>query len=189
VKELILIGRRPDALNQLKDRIQTHTNSHVTVATDLDSLPQADLILTVTSNVGTIIESSHLKTGAVVCDVSRPRDVSRQTVSERGDVLVIEGGMVEVPGPVDFGFDFGFPPGKSYACMAETMILALEGRLENYTLGRNIPVEQVSEIARLGAKHGFRLAGLRSFERVVTEEQIDRIRIETRRRRAGLLSP
>jgi hypothetical protein len=73
--------------------------------------------------------------------------------------------------------------------MAETMILALEGRFESYTLGRNIRVEQVKGIARLAAKHGFRLAGLRSFERAVTEEQIARIRTNTRWIRAGLLRP
>jgi predicted amino acid dehydrogenase len=189
VGKLILIGRRPDALNHIKERIEAQFDGRVRIATDLDSLPQADLILTVTSNVGTIIEPWHLKTGAVVCDVSRPRDVSRQTVNERGDVLVIEGGMVEMPGPVDFGFDFGFPPGKAYACMAETMILALEGRFESYTLGRNIRVEQVKGIGRLATKHGFRLAGLRSFERAVTEEQIARIRTNTRWVRAGLLRP
>jgi predicted amino acid dehydrogenase len=189
VGELILIGRRPDALNQVKERIETPFDGRVRVATDLDSLAKADLILTVTSNLGTIIEPWHLKAGAVVCDVSRPRDVSRQTVNERGDVLVIEGGMVAVPGPVDFGFDFGLPPGKAYACMAETMILALEGRFESFTVGRNIHVAQVKEIARLAAKHGFGLAGLRSFDQAVTKEQIDRIRTNTQPIRAGMLAP
>jgi hypothetical protein len=93
--------------------------------------------------------------------------------------------MVEVPGPVDFGFDFGFPPGRAYACMAETMILALEGRYESFTLGKKIQLERVEEIARLGAKHGFKLAGFRSFERVMTEEQIMRIRSATQRLRTG----
>jgi fatty aldehyde-generating acyl-ACP reductase len=103
---------------------------------------------------------------------------------QRNDLLVIEGGIVEVPGPVDFGFDFGFPPGKAYACMAETMILALEGRYESYTLGKDIKLERVQEIAQLAARHGFRLAGFRSFERAVTEEQIDRIRTNAQRMRA-----
>lgn len=187
VGELILIGRRPDALNRVRERVEAQGTGCVRVATDLESLPRADLILSVTSNVGAIIEPWHLKTGVVVCDVSRPRDVSRITVAERDDVLVIEGGMVDAPGSVDFGFDFGFPPGKAYACMAETMILALEGRYECFSLGRHIHVEQVEEIARLGAKHGFRLAGFRSFERVVNGEQIDRIRSNTQRIRAGLV--
>ncbi len=187
VGELILIGRRPNVLNQVKERVEAQGTGCVRVATGLELLPQADLILTATSAVDALIEPHHLKLGAIVCDMSRPRDVSRQVVVEREDVLVIEGGMVEVPGPVDFGFDFGFPPGMAYACMAETMILALEGRYESFTLGRDIGLEQVDEIARLGIKHGFKLAGFRSFERAVTEEQIDRIRSSIQRIGAGLV--
>jgi fatty aldehyde-generating acyl-ACP reductase len=130
----------------------------------------------VTSAIETIIEPHHLKPGAVILDVARPRDVSRQVVEKRKDVLVIEGGMVEVPGPVDFGFDFGFPPRMAYACMAEVMILALEGRCESYTLGRDITVEQVEEITSLAAKHGFRLGGFRSFERAVTREEVELVK-------------
>lgn len=172
VAELILVGRRLEALNEVAERVKARGTGRVRVAADLEPLPQADLILTVTSSVAAIIEPRHLKVGAVVCDVSLPRDVSRQTALERDNVLVIEGGVVEVPGPVDFGFDFGFPPGKAYACMAETMILALEGRYECFSLGRHITLDQVDEIARLGKKHGFKLAELRSFGRAVTEERI-----------------
>ena len=96
-------------------------------------------------------------------------------------MLVIEGGAVEVPGPVDFHFNFGFPPKTSYACMAETMILALEERYESFTLGRDLSVEQVKEIAALAEKHGFKLAGFRSFERQVTDEYIERVRKAARR--------
>jgi predicted amino acid dehydrogenase len=187
VGELILVSRRPEALAAMKERTEAQGATCVRVATDLDLLPQADLILTVTSAVDAIIEPRHLKIGAVVCDVARPRDVSRQVVTQRDDVLVIEGGMVQVPGPIDFGFDFGFPPGKSYACMAETMILALDGRYESYTLGKDIKLERVEEIARLAAKHGFRLAGFRSFERAVTEEQINRIRTNAQKLRVNPL--
>ena len=77
---------------------------------------------------------------------------------------------------VDFHFDFGLPPGKAYACMAETMALALEGRFEDYSLGREIPTARVQEIAAIAEKHGFRLSGFRSFEQTVTGEHIDQIR-------------
>ncbi len=183
VGELVLIGRTPAHLDRVRELAQAQGAAQVRVATDLSPLPQADLILTVTSAARPIIHPHHLKSGAVVCDVARPRDVSRQVVTQRDDVLVIEGGMVEVPGPIDFHFDFGFPPGKAYACMAETMVLALEGRYQDYTVGKQIRLEQVNEIAQLARKHGFRLAGLRSFERAVTQEQIQRIRDNAQRAR------
>ncbi|MER3467826.1 MAG: hypothetical protein C4312_04505, partial [Thermoflexus sp.] len=72
---------------------------------------------------------------------------------------------------------------------AETMILALEGRYESFTLGRNLQIEKVEEIARLARKHGFRVAGFRAFERPVTEEDLVRIQEKARRARRGVLSP
>ena len=107
-----------------------------------------------------------------MCDVARPQRRSVRVVQERNDVLVIEGGVVEVPGDVNFNFNFGFPPKTAYACMSETMMLALEGRYESFTLGKTVSLEQVEEISRLADKHGFKLAGFRSFEKAVTEEQI-----------------
>jgi predicted amino acid dehydrogenase len=112
--------------------------------------------------------------------VARPRNVSRRIVEQRDDVLVIEGGIVDVPGDVDFGFNFGFPPGQAYACMSETMILALESRYESYSIGRDISLDNVHEMAQLATKHGFRLSGFRSFERPVPAEEIERVKKRAR---------
>ena len=140
-------------------------------------LRDADLILTVTSATDAVIQPEDLKPGCVVCDVARPRDVSVRVAKERDDVLVIEGGVVAVPGPnADFHFTFGFPPQTAYACMSETMMLALDGRYESFTLGKDVTVAQAEETSRLAAKHGFKLAGYRSFEKSVTEETIARVR-------------
>ena len=182
VPELILIGRRPEALAEVHALCEGG-RAQVRSGTDLSALYAADLILTVTSATAAVIEPEHLKPGAVVCDVARPRDVSRRVAEVRDDVLVIEGGMVEVPGSVDFGFDFGFPPGKAYACMAETMALALEGRYEDYSVGKHITLAQVEEIGAIAARHGFRLSGFRSFERAVTEAQIAAVRERAQRAR------
>lgn len=144
--------------------------------TDVSVLRDADVVVTVTSADTAVIFPEHLKSGSVVCDVSRPRDVSVRVAQDRPDVLVIEGGVVEVPGDVDFGFDFGFPPKCAYACMSETMLLALEDRAESFTVGKDVSLDQVEETSRLADKHGFRLAGFRSFERAVSEEAIQRVR-------------
>jgi hypothetical protein len=87
-------------------------------------------------------------------------------------VLVIESGEVLIPGDIDFGYDIGLPPKTSYACLAETALLAMEGRFEDFTLGRNISLERVKEIYHLFKKHNFQLAGLRSFGTYITEEDV-----------------
>jgi predicted amino acid dehydrogenase len=176
VPRLLLVGRRPEALVEVAELVEQQGRAEVSLCTDMGELSRADVVLTVTSAIDAVIEPEHLKRGAVVCDVARPRDVSRRVVEERDDVLVIDGGMVAVPGAVDFGFDFGFPPGMAYACMAETMILAMEGRYESYTLGKYISLEQVEGIARLADKHGFCVGGFRCFEQPVTEEYIERVK-------------
>lgn len=181
VGELYLVGRRTEALEDLRDCLQGSARAQLHISTSMDVLRKAQLILTVTSSLDDVIRPEHLQPGAVVCDVARPRDVSAMVAAARNDILVIDGGMVDVPGPVDFHFNFGFPPGKAYACMAETMALALEGRLEDYTLGKDITRAQVEEITAIAKKHGFRLSGFRSFERAVTSEQIEIVRENARR--------
>jgi predicted amino acid dehydrogenase len=98
--------------------------------------------------------------------------VLQEEADRRPDVLVIESGEIILPGMPDFGFDIDLPPGTAYACLAETALLAMEGRTGNYTIGRSIGTEQVKEMYRLMRKHGLQLAELRSFGKPITEADI-----------------
>lgn len=181
-KAMLLLGRDTARLETVAESLRPLARGTVRVSDDLArDLPSADVIITVTSAVDAVIYPQDLKSGAVVVDVARPRDVSVRVARERDDVLVIEGGLVEVPGAVDFGFNFGFPPRMAYACMSETMMLALEGRIENFTLGKEVSLQQVQITQALARKHGFRLAGFRSFERALTDDEIAAIRARARR--------
>ena len=180
---LFLVARDEKKLSDLRDRLKVRARSELVASTKMDVLSQAQLILTVTSSLHDVIRPEYLLPGSVVCDVARPRDVSAMVARARNDILVIDGGMVDVPGRVDFHFNFGLPSGKAYACMAETMALALEGRFEDYTVGKEITVGRVQEITAIAEKHGFRSSGFRSFEHEVTEEQIELVRSNARRAR------
>lgn len=175
--EINLVGRSLEPLNKVASEISAESNAATKIYTEVNAgIKDADIVLTVTSAVDAVIQPSDLKSGAVVCDVARPRDVSWRVAQERDDVLVIEGGVVAIPGDVEFNFNFGFPPKTAYACMSETMILALEGRYENFTIGKDVSVEQVEEISVLAARNDFKLAGFRSFEKAVGEERIQSVR-------------
>ncbi len=167
----ILVGR-----DQLRTQALTEGIQNSEATTNVEAIKEADAIITVSSAGKELVFPEHLKPGAIVCDVARPRDVSVRVAKERPDVLVIEGGVVKVPGDVEFNFSFGFPEKTAYACMSETMILALENdpSLFNFTLGKEVSVEQVDEINALADKHGFKLAGFRSFEHAVSEEAVIR---------------
>ncbi|AKL96945.1 shikimate/quinate 5-dehydrogenase/glutamyl-tRNA reductase [Clostridium aceticum] len=176
-KKVILIGRDLRRLEELKTSfIKKYGKINIDCSTSIKKgIATADAVITVTSSIEEVIPIEDIKSGAVVCDVARPRDVSKKVQEVRKDVLVIEGGVIEVPKGVDFNFNFGFPKGLSYACMAETMILALEKRYENFSLGRDMDIAKVDEITRLADKHGFKVAGLRSFERVVDHKYIEEV--------------
>ena len=183
-KSMMLVGLATDPLSEVADDLRDRGAKDVSISDSVEKgIHDADIVIAVSSAVKEIIHPSYIKTGAVVCDVARPRDVSKRVVEERDDVLVIEGGVVAVPGNPDFHFDFGFPPGTAYACMSETMMLALEGRYECFTLGKEVSVKQVEEISALADKHGFRLAGFRSFEKPVTDEHIARVRENAEKKR------
>ena len=177
----LLVARDEKKLEALRDRLKIKVRSELVVSTKMDVLKDAQLILTVTSSIHDVIRPEHLQPGSVVCDVARPRDVSAMVAAVRDDILVIDGGMVDVPGAVDFHFNFGFPEGKVYACMAETIALALEGRFEDYTIGKDITLERVKDITAIAERHGFRMSGFRSFEREVTNEQIEAVKQNARK--------
>ncbi|HWI61660.1 MAG TPA: shikimate dehydrogenase [Symbiobacteriaceae bacterium] len=174
---LVLVGRSADRLADLRDKVLTETGTLCHIATDLKAtLPMADVVIAVSSAMEAIIDPADLKPGAVVCDVAIPRDVDHRVAEARKDVLVIDGGLIAVPGNLRLGYDVGLPPGIAWACLSETMLLALEERYEPFTLGRDLSVAKVDEIRALARKHGFRLAQMRSFHRPVTELDIQRIR-------------
>ena len=116
VRSMTLVARNECKLEELASKIIYDTGLAVKITGNVKkALRTGDIIITVTSAIDTVIEPEDLKTGAVVCDVARPRDVSRRVAEVRDDVLVIEGGVVEVPGDVDFNLNFGFPPKTAYA--------------------------------------------------------------------------
>jgi predicted amino acid dehydrogenase len=193
IGEVVLVSIEPDRLRRLASLIESETpGARVIAALDTsEALAECDLVVTATSAFGErVVDLARCAPGAVVCDVARPFDVSPAEAALRPDVLVIEAGEVLLPGEPRFGFDIGLPPGVAYACLAETALLALAGRFESYTIGRDLEVEKVKEIYRLGKRHGLRLAGLRAFGKWVRDEEIafKRALAERLRRDAPLLA-
>ena len=187
VARISLVARSRSRLQTLAEKIHSEGRCAVSLDTDLErGIREADVIVTATASGGNIIRAEFLKPGVVICDVSLPHDICREVARMRPDVLVVEGGVIEVPGEVEFNFDFGYPPGHSLACMAETMILTLEGRFDDYSLGRGLSLEKVQEISMLAQRHGFRTAGLRAFDEPVSSQKIDEIKARIKDHRRGL---
>ncbi len=151
-------------------------NCPLVITVDLDSwLPRADVVVTATNSTADLVTPGNLKFGAVVCDLSRPPNVSLEVKDARPDVLVIDGGVVAVPGLPSLGWNFGFEQGLAYACMAETMMLSLEHHYEHTSLGADLNLETVLHMRDLARRHGFKIAQLRSFDRPLSEAEWQRV--------------
>jgi predicted amino acid dehydrogenase len=180
---LTLVARRQEKLRALERTIKVESPGAKVITSMVADphLDKADLIVAATSSINRrILDIMLCKPGAVICDISRPSNVLADDAKLRPDVLVVESSEVKLPGTPDIGYDIGLPPGIAYGCLAETVLLALEGRFENYTLGRQIELWRVQEMDRLFHKHGFKMSELRSYGRTVTDEDIFRKRVLAR---------
>lgn len=140
-----------------------------------EDLPYCDVILSATSSPSTLLTPQNLKFGALVCDISRPGNISPEVKLKRPDLLVFDGGIIQVPGRSDLGWNFGLEPGLVFACMAETMLLALEHHYEHTSIGTDLQLETISWLRELAHKHGFQVADLRSFNSAISREDWERV--------------
>jgi acetylornithine/succinyldiaminopimelate/putrescine aminotransferase/predicted amino acid dehydrogenase len=148
------------------------------------TVPMANVVVTSTSAPGTILSPADLAHGAVVCDLSRPANLSREVALVRPDVLVIEGGVIAVPGLPKVG-RFGLGDGNIFACMAETMLLTLAGHFEDTSLGTDLSAETLRMLRVLADRHGFRVAQLRSFGAVLNDADWNKLQAARGRRQAA----
>jgi predicted amino acid dehydrogenase len=177
-EEVYLVSPETAKLLALKASILAETPDakvHLSARADKE-LAEMDMVVTATSGAGKkVLDIMKVKPGCVITDVARPLDLPPEEVAKRPDVLVIESGEIQLPGDVKMK-NIGLPKGVAYACLAETIVLALEGRFENYTVGRQIEWAKVHEIYQLGLKHGMKLAAISGVNGVFGDEDIERVR-------------
>jgi fatty aldehyde-generating acyl-ACP reductase len=79
---VILAGRTASRLEEILPSVRAAGNARVEISTEREAIREADAIIPVTGALETVIDSRRLKPGAIVCDVARPRDVSRREARE-----------------------------------------------------------------------------------------------------------
>lgn len=186
IKKLNLVARNENKLSEFADKMENENNAEVMIyKSSKEALSEADIILTVTSAISAIIEPSYIKPGAIVCDVAIPANIAKEVVSMRNDVFVFEGGLAKLPYQheiKDRVFNELMPTGSIYGCLAEGVVLAFEGKFENYSIGRgNITEEKVNEISKIAKKHGLQLAEFFCGYKFYSEEDIETIKRNAKR--------
>jgi predicted amino acid dehydrogenase len=177
-EEVYLVSPETAKLLALKESILLETpDARLFLSAQADrDIADMDMIVTATSGAGKkVLDIMKVKPGCVITDVARPLDLPPSEVAKRPDVLVIESGEIQLPGDVRMK-NIGLPKGVAYACLAETIVLALEGRFENFTVGRAIEWEKVREIYQLGLRHGMKLAAISGVNGPFSDADIAKVR-------------
>ena len=162
---VLLVARRIRPLEQLKEELSDISpNTAITVTNSMEYLKTSDAICLMTSATENLLKPDYLKHGAVILDDTQPRNTDPSLLEQRPDIRIYDGGIVALPG-FSFPATIGLPIGLGYACLAETMLLALDGHDGHFCIG-NPTIEQVEHLQNLAHTHrrfGFHLAELRSF--------------------------
>lgn len=139
-------------------------NFILSASIDLGDVCSADLVITATSHPSCLIKSAHLKKNAVVYDIAQPINLGSEVISERPDVLKIDGDYVDIDG-IDLKFSMGLPQNKTFACLVETAMIAIENDRRHHV--GEINGKFLKETRRWGEKYGFRHAEFTSFNKPI----------------------
>jgi predicted amino acid dehydrogenase len=160
VGSLVLLGResRLRDLEALAGRLRAALDADcpIEVGADLHLCRDAQLVVAASNQASCLLYPEHLGRGPVVInDLSVPSDVAPSVARERPEARVIRGGVVRVPlNPAWRVPGVPLPPGEMYACMAETVLMGLEGQRTHGSLGQLTP-ERVRAAQEMAARHGF----------------------------------
>jgi fatty aldehyde-generating acyl-ACP reductase len=147
--DLVLVGRTAAKVERLLGDLAPAARLSV----DLADVASADIILALTSAPAARLRPDRVRAGAVVIDAAEPANVAAEDACAwRRHATVVRGGRVRIPG-YHSTYDFGFADsGETFACLAETFLLAREG-IREHSVGT--PSADFAErIERVAIRHG-----------------------------------
>ncbi len=180
VQEITLTGRSEKNLMEAERVLSYYGKAKIkTSLNNNEAVRGADIVIAAASSSSTIIDFVNFKSGAIVCDIGYPKNIS-YTACDRKDILIFSGGICSIPSEFNLGFDVGLPSTHVlYGCFAEAIILDLEERYENFSWGKgNITKERVEFFRGIAQKHGFELAPFFWGNKLLTEQDLERIKAE-----------
>jgi acetylornithine/succinyldiaminopimelate/putrescine aminotransferase/predicted amino acid dehydrogenase len=156
-RRCVLVGSgRPDSLQRLH-RVAAGI-PRASVATSLRAVEGANVVVCATSSTTAELGAECFSSDAIVCDASVPSMLRSVQCASTSAVTVVPGAIAILPGreAVDIP-GFPLPPGLTYGCMAEALLLGLEADDRACWSGRS-SVGRALEISRIAERHGFTVA-------------------------------
>ena len=148
-------------------------------ANSQDEFKMAQIILVFTNAGALVLQSENITSGTIIFDDTQPNAVPKSLADSRKDILVLDGGLVNLPG-FNPHFRFGLLHREDmWGCLAETIILSWLKDQEGYEYTDFSEDEKkVTEAYERAYKAtGFRVASMRGFSRYrLKEDTIEKIR-------------
>ena len=159
---LILISRTMQKLQKLKEEILDDNfapDARVSVALDKEQNPRtkellarADMVIVLTTAVGSLLDPEDLKQNAIIYDPSQPQNTTPELLKSRLDVTRIDGCVIRIPG-IKTEFEIGLNKECVYACFAKGLAAAHLG--ENHD-----SIGDIEYCAMLRAEKYFHMDGM-----------------------------
>lgn len=150
--DLVLVGRTEERVRRRLPELAGRAR----VAAGLASVAGCEVVVLLTADPSARLEPGHVSSGAVVIDVAQPGNVDPAAYGlfrDRGAV-VVEGGLVDIPG-YRCTVDMGMPgPAVTAACVAEAYLFAREG-IREHSVGWPAP-EFAERLERVALRRGIR---------------------------------
>jgi predicted amino acid dehydrogenase len=141
----------------------------------IGDIRQSDIVIAATNAPEALIKPDDLKPGAIIVDDAQPSDISPEVAKQRDDVLVVDAGVLSVPG-INLHFNMGLAEKHNvFSCLGEILIMAATDRIYDYKIGE-VGLDMIEEIGRAGESLGFRIDNYQRFGHIYSEVQLDRIR-------------
>ena len=167
--ETVLLGSSKPSARRRLETLQGRL-PRARVEDDRAALRQAHVVLAAVNAPVPFLTADHFAEGATICDLSVPAAVCPEVKEIRPDLLVIGGGIARLPFGEHHGIiGFPLPAGQVYGCMAETLLLGLEG-VRDATFTGMLPAEHVYRLAAMAQRHGFTLAEYKTHATMGTPE-------------------
>lgn len=133
---LAIIARKKERLDTLAGDIRVQRPQlALAVSTQVSDATTCTIVIVATSHHETILHPEDVKEGTVIYDITQPSNLRQSDWVSRGDILVMQGGLVHFPG-LHVSRITGLDDGESFACLAETILLRVSGKeSEHFSVG------------------------------------------------------
>lgn len=168
-------------LENIKEHIITSHNDKINnlcIETDhrLSAIKGSRIIIAATSSPEIVIKSEDVDSGTIIINDAQPSDIDPNILTNRDDVLVIEGGVVRTDN-INCHFDLGLHHKNDiYSCLAEAVLLSYVNNIGSHYIELNANNQQL--LKQLSSDMNFRIAGFQNSQGYVSEDFISKFSLK-----------